>query len=322
MLSRVADSIYWMHRYVERAENVARFIGVVQSLSLGGVDAQWSTLVYASGDEEEFDQRPGGYSRENVLRFVLFDEENGNSILSCVRAARENARSIRGEITVPQWQAINRFYLQMQDAVRESQLHIDNPHSLLQRVLRSSHQVIGVTSATLSHDERWSFGQLGLLLERADKSSRILDVKYFTLLPNASLVGQALDVVQWSALLESTSALHMYRKRFGRISPRNVVDFLVFDRLFPRSMRFCITQAEERLRAITGSQPGAFSIPAEQLLGQLAGRLNYTGVDEVIGAGLHEFVDDFQSRVNAIAEAVYDEFFRVPTPPVQLQSQS
>jgi uncharacterized alpha-E superfamily protein len=322
VLSRVADSIYWLHRYVERAENVARFIGVVQSLSLGGVAAQWSTLVYASGDDELFNERPGGFTRENVLRFVLFDEQNGNSVLSCVRAARENARSIRGEITVPQWQAINRFYLQMQEAAQDSQAHIDNPHTLLQRVLRASHQVIGVTSATLSHDEAWNFGQLGLLLERADKSSRILDVKYFTLLPDPSLVGQALDIVQWSALLESMGALHMYRKRFGRISPNAVVEFLVFDRFFPRSMRFCITHAEERLRAITGSSAGAFANHAEQLLGQLSGRLNYTSVEEVIRSGLHEFVDDFQQRVNGVAQAVHDEFFRIPTPNTQFQTQS
>ena len=322
MLSRVADSIYWMSRYVERAENIARFVGVMQSLSLGGLDAQWSTLVYASGDEQEFERRRTEYTREQVMRFALFDEENPNSVISCVRLARENARSIRGELSTAMWESVNRFYLRMCDFSADAQAVVDNPHRFLERVKRASHEVVGVTSATLSHGEAWNFAEIGRLLERADKTSRILDVKYFTLLPDPTHVGRALDVVQWSALLESTSALHMYRKRFGRISPHDVVDFLVFDRFFPRSMRFCVALAEERLRAISGSPPGVFANRAEQQLGQLTSLMNYSSVSEVITAGLHEFVDDFQIRLNATGDAVFETFFQLPAPQPAPQEQT
>ena len=322
MLSRVADSIYWMSRYVERAENVARFVGVMQSLSLGGIDAQWSTLVYASGDEEAFEKERSEYSREQVLRFALFDDNNPNSVISCVRNARENARSIRGELSTAMWEAVNRFYLRVSDAAKDPQAVVDNPYAFLERVKQASHQVIGVTSATLSHGEAWNFAEVGKLLERADKSSRILDVKYFTLLPDPSHVGRALDVVQWTSLLESTSALHMYRKRYGQISPQAVAEVLIFDRFFPRSMRFCVALAEERLRAISGSPPGVFSNPAEQKLGQLTSLMNYTSVDEVITSGLHEFIDGFQLKLNATSDAVFETFFQLPTPTPDPQAEA
>lgn len=315
MLSRVADSIYWMSRYVERAENIARFIDVTQSLSLGGVNVQWSPLVYASGDEEAFRKAYGeSFTRENVLRFLLLDRENPNSLSFCVRAARENARAIRGELTTAMWEAVNRFYLRVREAEQDADGVLRNPHALIERVKRSSHQVIGVTSATFSHNEAWSFSQLGRLLERGDKTSRILDVKYFTLLPDPSLVGSTLDVVQWSALLESTSALHMYRKRYGRIGPKQVAEFLVLDHAFPRSMQFCIRHAEQCLRTITGASPGFYTNSAEQLMGQLTSRLNYAHIDQIINSGLHEFVDDFQNQVNAIGEAIFKTFFYVPPP--------
>jgi uncharacterized alpha-E superfamily protein len=198
----------------------------------------------------------------------------------------------------------------------------ENPHDFLERVKRSSHQVIGVTEATLSHGEAWQFSRMGRMIERADKTSRILDVKYFILLPDASHVGSTLDIVQWSALLESTSALHMYRKRFGRIAPKNVADFLILDRQFPRSIRFCVAQAEECLHAVTGSAPGLFANRAEQLLGQLNARLNYMRIDDIMAGGLHEFVDDFQGQLNDIGGAIHKTFFEVPATQTQSSFRS
>jgi uncharacterized alpha-E superfamily protein len=325
MLSRVAESVFWMSRYIERAENVARYVDVTQTITLGGIgrtEAQWAPLVYASGDEQRFQELYGEFSKANVLHFLTFDERNGNSILSCLIRARENARTIRDILSTALWEAINRFYLRVREAARDRPRVVENPHDFLERVKRSSHQVIGVTEATLSHGEAWNFATLGRLIERADKTSRILDVKYFILLPDASHVGSTLDIVQWSALLESTSALHMYRKRFGRIAPKNVADFLILDRQFPRSIRFCVAQAEECLHAITGSAPGLFANRAEQLLGQLNARLSYMRVDDIMAEGLHEFVDDFQGQLNEIGGAIHKTFFEVPAAPMQISSQS
>lgn len=315
MLSRVADAVFWMSRYIERAENVARFIDVNQAISLGGrvgLADQWSPLIYASGDEELYRELYGEFSQKNVLRFLMFDRRNPNSILSCVAAARENARTIRDILSTPMWEAVNRFYLRVREALAEERGILNNPHDFLERVKRSSHQVIGVTGVTLSHGEAWNFAMLGRLLERADKTSRILDVKYFILLPDVSLVGSTLDIVQWSALLESTSALHMYRKRHGRINNIKVIEFLVLDRYFPRSMRFCLSEAEQCLHAISGSPPGTFENRAEQLLGILNAKLNFSSVDDIRREGLHEFIDSAQAQINAVGQAIFEQFFQPP----------
>lgn len=316
MLSRVADAVFWMSRYIERAENVARFIDVNQAISLGGrvgLADQWSPLIYASGDEELYRDLYGEFSQKNVLRFLMFDRRNPNSILSCVAAARENARTIRDILSTAMWEAVNRFYLRVREAQAEERGILNNPHDFLERVKRSSHQVIGVTGVTLSHGEAWNFAMLGRLLERADKTSRILDVKYFILLPDVSLVGSTLDIVQWSALLESTSALHMYRKRHGRINNIKVIEFLVLDRYFPRSMRFCLSEAEQCLHAISGSPLGTFENRAEQLLGILNAKLNFSSVDDIRREGLHEFIDSAQAQINAIGQAIFEQFFQPPT---------
>ncbi|MFV0441940.1 MAG: alpha-E domain-containing protein [Planctomycetaceae bacterium] len=332
MLSRVADAVFWMSRYIERAENVARFIDVNQAISLGGrigMADQWAPLIFASGDEDLYQELYGEFSRKNVLRFLTFDRRNPNSIISCVAGARENARTIRDILSTAMWEAVNRFHLRVREALSEERGILNNPHDFLERVKRASHQVIGVTGVTFSHGEAWNFATLGRLLERADKTSRILDVKYFTLLPNVSLVGSSIDIVQWSALLESTSALHMYRKRFGRIAFINVIDFLVLDRHFPRSMRFCLSEAEQCLHAITGAPMGTFSNKAEQLLGVLNAKLNFSSVEDIRAQGLHEFIDEVQDRINAIGAEVFNQFFHVAPPeevlnpePAQTQSQS
>ena len=159
-------------------------------------------------------------------------------------------------------------------------------------------------------------------IERADKTSRILDVKYYLLLPSAADVGTPVDTNQWVALLKSVSALEMYRKRHGRTTPTQVAEFLILDRDFPRSMHFCLIRAEESLLAITGSRPGTFRTPAEQRLGRLRSELDYGNIEEIIGGGIHEFIDGFQTRLNLVGEAIYEAFFALPpahdfTPPTR-----
>lgn len=308
MLSRVADSVFWVNRYIERAENVARFVDVSQSLSLGGTP-QWAPLVLASGDEELFKELYTECNSENVLQFLLFDERNSNSILSCLIKARENARTIREILSVSLWEAINRFYLRVREAAKNPDPILQNPAGFLERVKRYSHEVIGVTEATMSHGEAWNFGRIGRLIERADKTSRILDVKYYILLPDVTKVGSALDVLQWSALLESTSALHTYRKRFGRIAPRSVAEFLILDPNFPRSMRSCVSAILSSLHKITGNPPGPLATPAEQLCEDLFLRLQRVAIHDVIQIGMHEFIDSFQQSLNAIGAAIHHGFF-------------
>ena len=310
MLSRVAESIYWMNRYLERAENVARFIHVNLHLvlDLGTVTGeQWEPLVLVTGDHEIFAERYGQANRERVIDFLTFDLENPNSILSCLSRARENARSVREIISSEMWEQINRFYLLVKGAGRERA--VETPHDFFTEIKMASHLYGGIADATMSRGEGWNFGQLGGLLERADKTSRILDVKYFILLPDPADVGTPVDNVQWAALLRSASAFEMYRKRFGLIAPEGIADFLILDREFPRAILHCLIAAEESLRTLTGSAAGTFHNEVEQELGRLCAELSYARIDEVIAGGLHEFLDDLQLRLNHIDAAVFSTFF-------------
>ncbi|MDE0635925.1 MAG: alpha-E domain-containing protein [Candidatus Poribacteria bacterium] len=310
MLSRVAESMYWMSRYIERAENVARFVDVNLQLILDqpiGMQAQWEPLVATTGDDEEFEKRYGETSRESVIKFLTFDTENPNSIISCLRAARENARSIRENISSEMWEQLNDAYLMVTETPEEWVM--TEPHQFFTDIKVASHLFMGQTDNIMSHSEGWHFCQLGRLIERADKTSRIVDVKYFILLPSVGDVNTPFDDIQWGALLHSASAFEMYRRTYGLISPNNVVAFLLLDREFPRSVLYCLSKAEESLHAISGTPLESFSNSAEQGLGQLRSEFAYAQVDQILRTGLHEFLDAFQTKLNDVGDNIYKTFF-------------
>lgn len=305
-----------MSRYVERAENVARFIEVNFQLNLdapSSSDQQWMPLVSTSGDHADFAKRYGAPSQANVLKFLVTDPRNPNSILSCVRAARENARTVREIISSEMWLHLNKFYLIMNSAA-EDKRSLESPQELLGEVKTASHLFDGITESTMSHGEAWHFSRLGRMLERADKTSRILDVKYFILLRSVEEVGTPIDEIQWAAVLRSASAFEMYRKRHGRISPRGVVEFLLLDREFPRAIQFCLLAARDSLHAISGTPLGTFRHPPEKLLGQLCSDLSFASVDEIISYGLHEYLDELQTHMNQIGGGIHETFFAFKTP--------
>jgi len=310
MLSRVADSIYWMNRYVERAENVARFIEVNLNLMLDAPEEaaqQWMPLVHTTGDHEDFGKRYGFATQENVIRFLTTDSENPNSIISCLRGARENARSVREIISSEMWLQLNTFYLMLKSA-SETGRALGNPSDFFSSVRQSSHLFAGITDSTMSRTEGWHFGRLGRMLERADKTSRILDVKFYILLRSVDDVGTPFDDIQWAAVLRSASAFEMYRKKHGRINPKNVVQFMMLDDEFPRSVRFCLQHARESLHAISGTPLGTFHLLPEKHLGQLCSELTYASVDDLFKPGLHEYLDSLQSHLNEVGADVFDTF--------------
>ncbi len=314
MLSRVADSIYWMSRYIERAENTARFVDVVRHLVLDlpdQVSNQWESLIMATGDNELFEERYGDSNEAietNVIKFLTFDRENPNSIFSCLWSARENARSVREAISSEMWEQINRSYLMVKDPQAKDRVDND-PAAFFSHFKKACHLFLGVTDATMTHGEGWHFGRMGRLLERADKTSRLIDVKYFVLLPRIDYVGSPYDSLQWTALLKSLSAFEMYRKKHHDIVPKRVAEFLILDRQFPRSLHYCLIKAEESLHAITGSPAGTFSNLAEQHIGRLGAEIDYAEIQEILDSGLHEYLDAFQLRLNNIGDAIVDSFF-------------
>lgn len=310
MLSRVADSIYWLNRYIERADNVARFVDVNLNLILdlpSGVAQQWQPLVLTTGDLELFSQRYGEATADNVIQFLTFDANYPNSILSCLQRARENARSVREIISSEMWEDVNGFYRMVTEAAK-NQSQQTLPHFFTQ-VKLSSHRFAGVMDATMTHNEGWHFGHMGRLQERADKTARILDVKYYYLLPSAQWVGTPLDQIQWIALLRSASAYEMYRKCQRRINPSDVAEFLILNREFPRSIYFCLRQVQRSLHQITGTPLGTWRNPTERSLGKLCGELGYTTIEDVIEIGLHEFLDRLQIRINEVGNKMGETFF-------------
>lgn len=309
MLSRVADSIYWMARYIERAENVARAIDVnlMMLLDLPGGHDQWVPLVNTTGDHGRFMARYGADTQENVVQFLTFDTENPNSILSCLRTARENARTIREVISSEMWEQVNTFYLKVEEAARRRAL--ETPSDFYASVKLASHLFNGVTNATMSHGEAWNFCRAGRMLERADQTTRLVDMKYFILLPTVHDVGTAYDDIQWAAVLRSASGFEMYRKRYGRIDPQRIIEFLLFDAHFPRAVHYCLVQADQSLHAISGSPTGSFTNLAEQRLGNLRSHFAFSRVDEVIMSGMHEYLDSMQAKLNAVDNAIRATFF-------------
>ena len=313
MLSRVADSIYWINRYVERAENVSRFVEVNLHLLLDtpmGTMQQWEPLVITTGDQDIFKERYGEATAENVLRFLTFDSEYANSIRSSVKAARENARSVREIISSEMWEQINEFYLQVEETAQST--NMAELYAFFPEVKKASHMFAGVMEATMSHNEGWHFGRLGRFLERADKTARILDVKYFILLPSVDSVGSPLDNLQWIALLRSASAYEMYRKCQHLINPSGVVDFLVLHPEFPRSIRRCILLAEQSLHTISGSPAGSWRLSSERQLGKVRSHLDYITLEEIFQIGLHEFLDNLQNDLNQVGSAITEDFFGLP----------
>lgn len=311
MLSRVANAIYWKSRYIERAENIARFLDVVRHLVLDLPEEagnQWESLIEAVGEAAPFHERYGEASRANVIRFLTFDQANPGSIRSCLWSARENARSVRDTISSEMWEQINRSYLMVKDAETSGRVEQD-PAAFFSHFKKACHLYVGITDTTMTHGEGWHFGRLARLIERADMTSRMIDVKYYMLLPRVDYVGSPYDSLQWAALLKSISALEMYRKRHQQIIPGHVAEFLVLDREFPRAIRYCLIKAEQSLFAITGSQPDTFSNPAEQRIGRLRAEMDYARIEEIFEAGLHEYIDELQLKLNDFGSAVYETFF-------------
>ena len=317
MLSRVADSIYWMARYIERAENVTRFLDVNWHLNLdmpGGIAReQWEPLIITTGDQALFHERYGEATRDSVIQFLVFDRDYPNSILSCLFQARENARSVREMISTEMWETINSFYLFVLDMSQHRQW-LDAPYAFFAEVKRLSHLFIGYTVTTLMHGEGWHFCRLGRLIERADKTARILHVKYFHLLPSIEHVGTPYDSLQWGALLRSASALEAYRKRCGAIRPNAVVEFLILDHSFPRAVHYCLVRAEDSLRAITDSPLSSNQNRAERLCGKLRSELAYTDVEFIMETGLHQYIDSLELKLNELGDAIAELYFQSPVP--------
>ena len=310
MLSRVAESIYWMSRQVERAENLARFLEVTHNLILDQPEDlvdPWAPLIQVAADQKMFDERFDVMDVESVTHFLAFDETYSNSMISNLWHARENARSVRESLSSEAFEQLNEFYYFVRDAAANP-VEL-SPTDFFDSVRRFAIRWTGVLDSTMSRNMGWHFANVGRLLERADKTSRILDVKYFNILPQLDDVGTAVDDLQWSALLSAISGFEPYRSMHRLIRVPNVVEFFLFNSTFPRSVLFCIDGANESLLKIGSMSSDDSEHQALELATQLQARLSSADVEEVLEQGMHEFIDKTQTDINEIGIAMNQDFF-------------
>ncbi len=315
MLSRVANSLYWLARYIERAENNARILDVNLQVTLDddrtGDEAEriaWEPILATLEDLKRFKKLYAVTSAEAVCEFVTFAKENPNSIRSCVAGARENARTVREYISSEMWERVNSLYLWI-NSTETMQLYASSEIDFYRHVVDYSHQFHGTTDATLTHGEGWNFLRVGTYLERADSASRILDLKYHILLPSGEQVGGNIDTVQWQAVLKSCSAFEAYCKlQPGQVTPSRVAEFVILHDSFPRSIRYCVEHLDDALHHISGCDRANFANEAERLSGRLCSDLNYVRINDIINSGLHEYLDGIQHRLNDISSALQDQY--------------
>jgi len=320
MLSRVAHSLYWMARYIERAENIARLVDVnlqllldLRELDEKKLAAYWLPIVQATGDDKEFFKLHKRATGQAVTEFLVFQNENPNSIVQSICAARENARMVRDQLTLELWEELNRLYLFVRSP-QARKVWDRSPSEFFQEIKAGSLHLIGIASATLIHDEGWWFVQTGQFLERADKTTRILDVRHETLPERGApkIVSQT-NTLEWAAVLRSCSAWDAYKTFYGAdMHPRLVAEFLIFNDSFPRSVRFCVSELNRAVRRISGVAEGNFSNDAEKLTGRFLAELQFSTVDEIFDRGLHQYLDEAQTKLNDIGEALFRAYIFQP----------
>lgn len=326
MLSRVADSLYWMSRYIERAENSARLLDVNLRLLLDFEDLDdlklkehWEPVIRAAGEEELFYKLYEQADSESVTEFLTFSRDNPSSVLSCMLAARENARMIRDQLSSEMWECLNEAYLFLKSK-NAQEIWNSGPYEYYKQIQDYSHLFQGLVEATFPQSEGYYFMQVGKYLERADKTSRILDVKYHMLLPSMNEVGGAVDAVQWAAILRSCSAFEAYHRLYASsVDPLKVADFLIFNQQFPRSIEFCIRQLDTNLHRISGCAPGEYSNAAERASGRLLSALKFDSIEDAFKVGLHEHLLNLQERFTEIGEAVFETY--ISHPPLDIATE-
>ncbi len=309
MLSRSAENLYWMSRYIERAENTARVLDVSYRMSLLPAAAPkealyWKPAIEIGNDPAAFKAQYGETSQSNVMRFTVLNRENPSSIYSCIRAARENARAERTRISTEMWEVLNETWLSLAD-LDAPKLSAWGVRPFFDWVKARSHLFRGVTVGTALQDDSFHFERIGTFIERADSTARILDVKYHVLLPRSEDVGGAVDYYQWGALLRSVSAFRAYRTIYRReITPWRVAEMLILDSAFPRSLSACLAQVANTLQLLARSK----RLECARLAGELFSDLRYGRIDDVFQRGLHEFLTDFILRNNRLAGALQKDF--------------
>lgn len=307
MLSRVAENLYWMTRYVERAEDTARLINAVTLMALdmpSEVQFGWDALLKVAGLDKLFFSRHKEADEAAVMRFLIQDEENPSSILMCITQARENTRTFREVLPWELWEWVNEMYLFARTELPE---HLDRRrrYELLQGIIRRRQSIVGLLAGTMSRDDAFQFLRLGRNLERADMTSRILDASHAVILPSDSPTSAQYNDLLWMNILKSLSAYQMYRRHVSvHASSTQVIDFLLKDRMFPRTVSHCLGEIIDVLHSLPKSDAVLKAVEKVQF------RLHQADGEQLAANGLHAFIDEVQVGLMAIDQAVRENYFR------------
>lgn len=311
MLGRNANGVFWMSRYLERAENVARLLDVGFRLALTrGLDAsqeeEWRSVLITIGQDDDYSEKFDDYSGPQVFNYILRDRENASSVMQMIANARSNARAVRTSITNEVWEATNESFMILRDQlsrpVRESNLG-----EILTSVRRQATLVRGAIEGSMLRNEVFNFSRIGTFIERADNTARILDVKYYVLLPSVAWVGSDLDNAQWDTLLRSVAGDRAYRwLNAGRMDPRSITQFLVLDGQFPRSLVFCYDKIRSNMSGLA-LQYGE-ETEAHEIMRGAGARLHQTTIDHIFDVGLHQFIQNFLSETTRIGNAIAADY--------------
>lgn len=314
MLSRVADSLYWMSRYMERAEDITRVLTVNFNalLDMPAQDsaASWQALVHMAGAGQRYAELYTRCTAEDVMSFLLWDEQNSDSVMACINLARENARTVREQISSEMWEQINNLYYRIKNVNRKDVLL--GPIELFANVRDGSHAFQGVTHATMTHGDGFHFIQLGKHLERAAMTTRILDVKYGELIRAEE--GSPQQTILLSVMMRSCSAMEAYRKQVKTLLPATAAQFLLLDRDFPRSVIFCVNSVHDALRRIHSAQTSGqrgdhMENPALRTAGRLSSELTYLELNDVLRRGVRPYLAQTLDRMHTLGDDITRSFF-------------
>ncbi len=311
MLSRTAENLYWIGRYIERAETRARLLEVGARNALlpntgGGYRNEWDAILAASGTADNFDEKYGDAVQRNVESHMFFDEDNPNSVASCLSQARENGRIVRTALTSPMWDGLNTAFQEIREMQRteRSQLPLSD---LIDWTMRTSMLLRGAIVSLQLRNDGYHFMQMGLDIERAVSTARLLDVKYYVLLPEVSYVGTGLDNYQWVTLLRAMSSYRAFSWAYGgELSARKIADFLILNRQCPRSLLTCVASVMQHLDGLS-RMPGGRT-EAQRAAGHMLAELAEADIQEVFDEGLHEFLTRFIKQIGVLSNAIHSSY--------------
>lgn len=320
MLARAAQNLYWMARYLERAENTARLINSTTDVLLDlphGATLGWDTLIKAVGLDELYGKQYAHANEDSIMHFMIEDEKNPSSIMSCVKYARENTRTLRELLPEDLWECINSLYLYLRDNAKLATTSRRERYLILQNVIAKRHGIIGLISGVMAHDMAYQFIRLGRNLERADMTTRILDINFAVSIPEDMALYEMSVERLWMNTLKALSAYQTYRHlKAVHVTSKNVIDFLINDEIFPRSLHYCLNEMESCLRVVPFSETVLYAVQASKA------KLRRLSADNLASAELHELLDLTQEDLGEINTELTRQYFHAKVDQNQKQADS